>query len=565
MKKSIFIVLSGLILLSMLLSACTPAATTTPAATEAAQAETAVPPTAVPATAVPPTAVPPTEAAPARTTLVLADQDAYTSQDPFTNAWHSSPSYSEFATLTTLNIDLSGYVGYLAESWTISDDSKTITFKLKPGLTFQDGTPVNSEAIKYNVDKYMDETLAAPGGGDLRSVLDNFEIIDDLTFAFHLTAPYAPFFNNISSSIEIVSPTAYELYGPDNFSMHLVGAGAWTVSEVVPESYIHYVANPDFTWAPSEIYSNTGPEQIPEFEIRFMSDPEVVYASLETGEVTIAVVPPVHLADARANTNITLVEAVETTLHYLGMNNQFAPLDDIKVRTAINYALNRQEIIDGAYEGEGIVSYGALTPAEIDFDPTVEDYAKATSDDPSMAMQILEEDGYTMNADGIYEKDGKPLEFSLMVEPNAVFQRATEIVQSQLADVGIKINIELTENTAIREATVNGTHQMIWWTYGQLDPAIFTYIFHSSRIGASNRNRVVDTTLDGLLDQADQTLDPVARKAVVRDICIYLADHHFHIPLFTLKSYVGYRNDQITGLKFDVLGGYYELDATLLP
>ena len=112
--------------------------------------------------------------------------------------------------------DLSGYVGDLAESWEISADNKTVTFKLRPEAVFHDGTPVNAEAIKYNVDKYMDETLASPQGGDMRSILESLEIIDDTTVAFHLNAPYAPFFNYMQG-LEIVSPTAYEKYGPGQF------------------------------------------------------------------------------------------------------------------------------------------------------------------------------------------------------------------------------------------------------------------------------------------------------------------------------------------------------------
>jgi len=410
----------------------------------------------------------------------------------------------------------------------------------------------------------MDETIASPAGGDLRANLESFEVVDDLTFIYHLKNPMAAFFVWIGS-MEICSPTAYEKWGPDNYSMHLEAAGPWIVSEVVPENYIHYVANPDFNWEDPNFYTNTGALAIPEMEIRYMNDPEVIYASLETGELTIAGIPTAYLEQARANPDITIVEGVEATLHYFGMNNQFVPLDQPFVRQAIAYAFNRQEIIDGAYDGFGIPSYAGLTPAMIGFNQADEDYSKQTSDDPDMSRQILEENGYVLNADGVYAKDGVPLEFTLMVEPNQVMQRAAEIVQAQLADVGIKVNIAITENTAIREATVNGTHQFIWWTYGLIDPSIYTYIFHSSRMGASNRNRVVDPALDAMLDTADQTLDPAIRMPLVSEITRYLADKRYHIPLFTLTSYTGYRNDQIEGLIFSPEAGWDATDAHLLP
>ena len=131
-----------------------------------------------------------------------------------------------------------------------------------------------------------------------------------------------------------------------------------------------------------------------------------------------------------------------------------------------------------------MVTYGPLTPAQIGYDQEVEDYSISLSNDPEKSKSILEAAGYALNANGVYEKDGKALEFSLMVEPDPVKQRGCEVIQAQLAEVGIKVNIQVAESDVIKEATVNGTHQLIYWYYGQFDPSILTYIFSSDRIGA---------------------------------------------------------------------------------
>jgi len=556
-KKLLFALISVLMIGSMLLAACQPAATEAPAAEEPAAEEPAATEESVATEE--PVAEEPAEV---RDTLVFATTDSYSSQDPFTNAWHSYQSYAMFETLIGLKPDLSEYVPIMVTGWEISEDNKTITFHLREDVVFHDGTPFNAQALEWNINMYMDETLASPQGGDMRDNLESFEVIDDYTVAFHLLNPYAPFFNYISG-LEIVSPTAYEEYGPDEFPMHLVGAGMWKVTEVVPDNYIAYEANPDYAWGPS-YYTNSGPIAIPKYQIRFMSDPEVIYASLETGEVTIAFIPPAYLEQAQANENISIVEGLETTLHYLGINNEDPLLSDLAVRTAIFKAVNREEILEVAYEGLGIATYGPLTPAEIGYSQEVEDYAASMANDIEGAKAVLEEAGYTLNANGVYEKDGVALEFSLMTEPAAVNLRACEVLQAQLADVGIAVTIEQAESTVIKEATVNGTHQLIYWIYGLLDPSIMTYIFHSSRIGASNRNRVTDLELDALIEDMDRTLDPAERNEKVELVSRRVIDMHYHIPLFTLKSYLGYRNDQIEGLVFDKLGGFGLLDASLI-
>ena len=88
--------------------------------------------------------------------------------------------------------DLKEYVPYVAESWTFSEDNLSMTVKLREDVTFTDGTPVNAEAIEWNVLKHLDPELASPGGGDLRDAVASIEIVDEYTFTLNLNAPYAP-------------------------------------------------------------------------------------------------------------------------------------------------------------------------------------------------------------------------------------------------------------------------------------------------------------------------------------------------------------------------------------
>ncbi|MBI9046297.1 MAG: hypothetical protein JEZ06_17525 [Anaerolineaceae bacterium] len=563
-KKFVLVVFSLLIIGSLLLAACGPAAEAP--AEEAAPAEEEAAPAEEEAAPAEEEAAPAEEeAAPAEEEMseepiqiVFAEPGSYSALDPFTNAWHATPSYAVFATLVTLTPDLTEYVGYLVDGWVVAEDNMSLTFTLKEGVTFSDGTPVNSEAIKYNIDKQLDPELASPAGGDLRDNVASCDVVDDLNFTLNLQQPYAPILY-VLSGLEIVSPTAYEELGPDAYSQQLIAAGPWTVTEIIPDVSITYAANPDFAWAPSYA-ENQGALNYDSLLIRYIGDEAVTYAALETGEIDIASIPPQFLPDAQANENIEIVEAVETTLSYLGINNEFPPFDNINVRKALAYGVNRDEIIQVGYEGAAIATYAPLAVGTIGYNKEMEDYSMETSDDQAMSIELLEGEGYVLNADGVYEKDGVALEFSFMVWPDPARQRVAETIQAQLAEIGVKTNIEVVESTVIKEATINGTHELMYWLYGYLDPMIMTYTFDSTRIGASNRNRVNDPVMDELLAAMDQELDPVARLDKVKDAQKQLIDNRYHIPLLTQVVYVGYRSDKIDP-SFDVLGGILWFDT----
>lgn len=482
--------------------------------------------------------------------LVWVDSGSYYTLDPFVTPWHAIPQYSVFDTQATLKPDFSGYVGDLLSSWEAAKDNLSLTAKLTKGAKFQDGTPVDAAAIKWNWDMYLDEKLASPGGGDARDNVKEVIVVDPETIKIVLKNPYAPIYS-VLAALEIASPTAYKTLGADKFAQTPVGAGPWKVKTIVANTSILYERFADYAWGPSfadnknAVYPDT-------LLIKYVDDESVRYASLETGEVQVAPVPPQFLAKAKANANIQIQEGVETGITYIGFNNEFKPFDDINVRQAISLAVNRDELVKVGYEGEAVPSYGPLSPAEFGFSQAVEDKGKAASNDVEKAKSMLDAAGYKAGADGIrVDPSGKKMDYTLDVAPNAANQRMAETFQAQMQKIGIKLTLEVLESQVIKDKTVKGTHQMIFWNYAMLDASILTYIFHSSRIGASNRNRVVDKDLDKLLEAADQELDPVARATKVQTVCNYLVDKRYHLPLLTVKAFTGFRKDLVAGLKFN--------------
>lgn len=546
-----------------------PAATQAPAAeapAEEAPAEEApveeAPAEEAPAEEAPAEEAPATEAPAASTgptRLVLVDSN-YTSLDPFTNAWHANPSYAVFATLWDYSLDLKDFGGVLAESWEFAEDAMSVTVTLKEGITFTDGTPVNAEALKWNFDRYLDPALASPGGGTIREFVSSVEVVDDLTFKVNLLAPWAMFMDELAGK-EIASPTAYETLGVEEYANALTSAGPYIVSEIIPDVSILYARNDLYTYANSYA-TNSGPVQFDELMIKYMNDDAVIYAALETGEIDFTSIPAQYLEQARANPNIKIVEAEGTDTQYLGFNNTYYPFTEEGVRQAIAYAINREELNLIAFEGTAVELYQPLGKGNIGWNPEMDEYGKLTSNDVDKANTMLDELGFLdTNGDGTREEpNGKVMSYELMTPVDPTNQRMAETLQSQLAVIGIQAHIMTVDSTLMRQKTAEGSHQMIYWGYAMTTPDITTYIFRSSRIGASNRNHVNDPVLDGLLDAQDQQLDPVLRQQATDEISKYLIDHRFHVPLLSPVYYYGYRGDKVECSEWTIQGGCYWTD-----
>lgn len=571
-KKFFYMIVSSIMVAGMLLSACAPAATPSP--TEVPPTKeliTVVPqPTKAEATQPPaPTEAPPTEAPQPPTVdkyggrLVWAETTGYYTLDPFISPWHTTPQYATFDTLVALKPDLSEYVGYLVEDkWEIAPDNLSVTFKVRQGIKFHDGEPVTAEAIKWVLDHYRDPETGSPGGGWMEGIVKDVLVPDANTLTLVLETPYAPLFMWLSSN-EIPSPKAYQEKGPDAFAQAPVGSGPWIVKEIVPETSVLYERNPDYAWS-LPWFENRGAPYPDEFLIKYMTDEAVTYAALETGEIHIAPIPPQFLEQARSNPNITIVEGQENGGTYLGFNCEFPPFDNKNVRVAISHAINRDEIIQVGYEGEAVPMYTNLANTEMGWSPEVDERAKADSYDPEKAKAMLEAEGYTLGSDGIYQKDGQKLEFVLTIPPDDARKRVAEVIQAQLAEIGVKANIDVKEVQVIKEMTVNSTHQMFLFYFGLLDPQILFYLHHSSRLGASNRTRFTDPELDKILEEADAALDWEVRKQKVAEALQFLVDNRPNVPLYSTLSYVGYRSDLIDGVKYDALGGILLQDIYLL-
>lgn len=491
--------------------------------------------------------------------LVVADAGSDTSLDPFVSSWHSWPHYAIFSTLfqRAENLD---YVGYLADTWEVAESGQSLTINLIDYATFTDGTPINAEAIKWNLERYADPEVGASQGADLVGLLTEVVVNDEYNLTINLNAPFAPLLF-LLSGIEIVSPTAYEAMGPDEFGLNPVGGGPFIFKELNTGNYLLLERNPDYTWAPEEIYENPGPAYLDELQILFLGEEQTIYAALETGEITVAGVPTQNLGAAQDNSDIMINSQMMDQIRYVGFNTSKAPWDNADLRRAFAYATNRVELVTLAYDDEAVALYQPLPPTIWGHNPELD--ADAPHYDPETAMALLDELGYVdVDGDGVREQpDGSPWVVPFTTGSDDDWRRMAEVLQSQWSDIGIPVEIELMDFGSMLELTTTGEHDVFLSLYGYQDPLILTYFFDPERKGGSNRAWYSTEELSALLAAADSDMNQETRYQTITEISQYLIDESPWVYLLVPNAISGVRSE-LQGWEFHPDGSFlYWTDA----
>lgn len=473
--------------------------------------------------------------------LIVADANSNTSLDPFVSSWHSWPHYAVFATLFQQAENLE-YVGYLADTWEVDESGQALTINLIDYATFTDGTPVNAEAIKWNLERYADPETGASQGADLVGLLTEVEILDEYSFTIKLERPFAPLVF-LLAGIEIVSPTAYEEMGADEFGLNPVGSGPFIFKELNTNNFVLFERNPDFNWLPEEIYDHPGPVFLEELQVLFLGEEQTILAALETGEVHFAGVPPQNIADAEANPDIEVQSQMMNQIRYVGFNTSRAPWDNADLRKAFAYATNREELVILGWEEQAVPLYQPLPPTIWGHNPDLD--ADAPKYDPETAMAMLDELGYVdADGDGVRDQpDGSPWVVPFTIGQEDEWRRQGEVLAAQWSDVGIPVEIELMEFGSMLELTTTGEHDVFLSLYGYNDPLILTYFFDPDRKGGSNRAWYSTDDLTELLIAADSDMNQETRYQTITEISEYLIEESPWVYLLVPNTLSGVRSE----------------------
>jgi peptide/nickel transport system substrate-binding protein len=457
-----------------------------------------------------------------------------------------------FDTLVIQDPADASYKPGLAESWEAAPDGKSYTFKLREGVIFHDGTPLDAAAVKANFDRVVDPATQSGFAASLLGPYAGSEVVDPLTVRVDFSEPYAPLLDSLSQAfLGIVSPTAVAASGAD-FGTKPVGSGPFVFKEWAPKDHLTLVKNPDYNWA-SPVFGHQGPAYLDEVTFTFIAENATRTGTLESGETQlIESVPESDLEIIQGEGFQILAGKAPGLPTALLVNSAKAPTDDPAVRRALVQATDSQEIIDTVFFGAVDPADAPLSRVSWAYNPEV---APAYAFDPEGAAATLDAAGWTLNGEW-REKDGQRLAIDFFFSANWDGGTYGEIWQAQLRKVGIELTITQLDVSARIETAQNGQTNIVANGWISSDPIILEHLFHSKNIGSGyNWVFYTDPALDQALDQGRAEIDPEARKALYGQAQQIITDQSLVIPIAAITPLNGLAAG-VQGVKLDSRGTY---------
>ena len=403
----------------------------------------------------------------------------------------------------------------LATEWSTSADGRTWTFKLRRGVTFHDGTPFNADAVVFHVERQIDPKVNA-SNRPLWDPIASVKKVDDATVAITTHKPYGALLNTLAhGSGGIVSPDAVKKHGA-NFKLNPVGAGPymlekWDVgSELTLKRFDGY-------WG--------GKAPFARLVLKHVPDPATRLAMVQSGQAdVINAVPVESVAQIQSLPAVEVIARPALRTFGFGLNLNRKAFQDVRVRHALNHAVDRAALIKAVFRGYA-------TPIDSPLSPFTTGYGPVGSFDysPDKARQLLGEAGWKPGPDGILRKDGEAFEVTVLT-PQGMLPKDIEVTQALqgfLGKVGVK-------------ATINKVEPAAFWDYLRVPPdkiawdmVLFGFNpsngdggYHLSSLFASNPSRTerpkvwnftwyTNPKVDSLLAESDQMVDAAKRKALL--------------------------------------------------
>jgi peptide/nickel transport system substrate-binding protein len=415
------------------------------------------------------------------------------------------------------NLDLEGE---LASSWQVSDDQKTIIFKLKPNLKWADGKPLTSADVLWTWQAITDDKNGSPYASDFQLV-KKAEAPDANTFSVTYSEPFAPALDSWSG-LQILPKHLLE--GQDlhttAFARKPIGSSYYQLDSWNSGENLKLSRNQS---------SVLGPANINALITRIIPDKSAQFLELMAGNIDSMGLDPVQYsrtvpARPRLTHTLNLYKELGSGYTYLGFNLKHKPFDDVRVRKAINYAIDKQEIIDGVYLGLGINIASPYKPGTRWSNPNLQPYPY----DPAKAKALLKEAGFIdANNDGILERDGKPFSFEIITNQNKERENSAVLIQRRLKEVGIEVKIRAIEWASfISRFIKTGDFDVVCLGWGLgLDPDQYS-IWHSSQQGGDKFNFInySNPKVDALLEQGRTELNPDKRQKIYHEFAKVLLE-----------------------------------------
>ncbi len=466
-----------------------------------------------------------------------------------------------FNTLVEFEPGTTQIVPGLAESWAVSGDGLAYTFKLRAGVKFQSNRifkpsrDMNADDVAFSLMRQWKQDhpyhkvsnasfdyFKDMGMPDLLKALDK---LDDRTLRITLTRPEAPFLANMAMPFNVIHSAEYadqllRAGTPERLDEEPVGTGPFAFVSFRKDVAVRYRAFPEH-WA--------GQQPIDTLVFSITPNPIVRLTKLKAGECQVMAFPnPGDTAEIAANPSLKLLQQEGLNVGYLALNATRKPFDDVRVRRAVNMAIDKAAIIAAVYQGAGVVAKNPVPPTLWSYNDTIKDYPY----DPAQARTLLAEAGHAQG----FEADLWYMPVSRPYNPNA--KRVAEMIEADLAKIGVRVKLMTDEWSRYRARLQAGEHTMALygWTGDNGDPDNFLHTLlgcAAARAGGNNIAKWCNERYESLVTRAKLTANQAERERLYAEAQEIFKREAPWVPLAHSVVFMAARAN-VTGFRMDPLG-----------
>jgi peptide/nickel transport system substrate-binding protein len=406
---------------------------------------------------------------------------------------------------------------------------------IREGVKFHDGTPLDADAVIYSLNRVLDSNNSRKGEYDfIEYITKDSENVVTIKTKY----PYAPTIASLTDPVtSIVSPSAKDL------STNPVGTGPFKFKSFSRDVSLVVERNEDY-W--------NGIPRLHGAIIYYVPDEMSRIFKLENNEVDIASdIPQSEVERLSNNIDFTVYDKETLRTYFLYINTKKAPFDDVKVRQALNCALDRQQIVDSALEGVGGTPAKSIFPSVMEW--SINDKIDALSRDEQKAKKLLTEAGFSdVDADGWLEYNGEPFELNIKTyTTRPQLKPAAEVIESQFESIGLKTSVNILQSGAIETDMDNGNYDLSLYAWGVAPTGDPDYILskHFESTGSeAQRTGYSNPQVDEWIEAGRQTMDPAQRKEYYDSVQMQVMEDCPELFVFYQNSIVG-ANAKVGGFK----------------
>ncbi len=454
----------------------------------------------------------------------------FSRMDPVATNWYD-PAF--FALYESLLIDSpEGQLEpQLAQGWNVSDDGKQVTFTIRDGAKFHSGRPVNAQAVKEVYDTIKDPVSGSPLAS-LFAPVETIEAPDEKTLVLNMKHPYYEVLNVVKTGYwAIVNITTRTELGAEYGQQVIDGTGPFTFEEWVPGSHVSVKRWEEYPGSIVPYFQNKGKAYLDGIRWEAILEAAQRAVRIENGEIDTLRNPALQdAARLQANPDLNVITFSEPSGYIFGLNFERTDLDfhELKMRQAVSHAIDRSAILKALLFEQGNPLYGPITPADKHYAPEVEQFNQFDLD---RAKALVAELGWQAGDDGILQKNGKRLEFRLVVQAESFNRDLGSVLQAQVKKLGMDLQVEAIDRGTFFNEISQGPDSYLFYYLWPVPIDVVILFVGSATIPVPNWGRASVPAVDEAITAWQQAPDEAALAAAGKQFQLAVAEHLPTIPL----------------------------------